>query len=163
MTKHMRLYEKAFDLNDYVVLGLIVIGYALIWLLPKRFSRSVTCLILLFCATVSCMLDDSIGGHIIDWYDIMDGPKFTIMDAVVYAMYPPLGYFFVYGYDRWQIRGLRTLFYISGCSLLAVLVEWCLVSAGVFHYKNGYFIYYSFSVYILTQSLTVSFYRFITK
>lgn len=154
--------ERAFDLNDYVLLSLIVIGFGLVYKMPKRFPQSVTLLILLFCSTVACALDNSMGGMAIDLYDIMDGPKYTIMDFVLYFFYPPLGYFFVYYYDRWKVKGIWTVFYITGCSLLAIALEWICVKAGIFHYKKGYFLNYSFCIYVVTQTITVFFYRYIT-
>lgn len=163
MTRYMPLYERAFDLNDYFLLALILIGVGLIYKMPKRFPRSVTCLILLFCSTVASMLDNSLGGNIFDLYDIMDGPQYTIMDFFLYFMYPPSGYFFLYYYDRLRVKGIRTVLYITGCSLLAVLLEWACVKAGIFHYKKGYLISYSFCIYIASQTATIFFYRFITN
>lgn len=49
---------------------------------------------------MASVLDNSLGGNVIDLYDIMDGPKYTIMDFILYAFYPPFGYFFVYYYKR---------------------------------------------------------------
>jgi hypothetical protein len=163
MKSFMPFDEKAFDLNDYFLFALILIGFGLVYKMPKRFPRSVTILILLFCSTVACVLDNSLGGNLIDLYDIMDGPKYAIMDFFLYFFYPPYGYFFVYYYDRWKVKGFWTLLYITGCSLLAIAVEWGCVKAGIFHYKKGYFINYSFCIYLTTQTMTIFFYQYITN
>ncbi|KEO82806.1 hypothetical protein [Tumebacillus flagellatus] len=84
MSGYMPFDEGAFDLNDCFLLGCLAVFYGLMYVLPKRFPRSVTCLLLLFSSTVACVLDNSIGGHIFDLYDIIDGPTYTIMDFVVY-------------------------------------------------------------------------------
>ncbi|MGB8954307.1 MAG: hypothetical protein WCC10_02980 [Tumebacillaceae bacterium] len=162
MKSIMPLYERAFDLNDYVLLALIVIGFGLVYKLPKRFPRTVTLLLLLFCSTVASLPDNSLGGFSIDLYDIMDGPTYSIMDFIVYFFYPPYGYLFVYFYDRLQVKGFWNVLYITGCSLAAIALEWVCVKVGIFQYKNGYFINYSFCIYLATQSMTLFFYRYIT-
>ncbi|MBP1963122.1 hypothetical protein [Paenibacillus aceris] len=155
--------EKAFDLNDWFVIGCIGLSYLIIYLMPKRFSGSITLLLFLFSSTVACMLDNSIGGHIFDLYDIMDGPAYTVMDFVVYFLYAPFGYFFIYLYDRFQLKGIKTVGYILLWSCISIAFEWVCTQVGVFHYKDSYGIYYSFCIYLLSQSATMLFYRFISK
>jgi len=153
--------EKAFNLNDWFVLGSIAIAYLIITLLPKRFTKAQTVLIYIFCPTTAAMLDNSIGGHIFDFYDIMDGPAYTVMDFVVYFLYAPFGYFFLYFYERLHIHGLKTVVYILIWTFVAVGFESLCWICGVFHYKHGYGIEYSFCVYLGSQTATVLFYHFI--
>ncbi|MCY9660151.1 hypothetical protein P5G65_03725 [Paenibacillus chondroitinus] len=155
--------EKAFDLNDWFVIGCIALSYLIIYLLPKRFTGSVTLLLFLFSSTMACMLDNSIGGHIFDLYDIMDGPAYTVMDFAVYFLYAPFGYFFIYFYDRFQFKGIKTVGYILLCSCMSIGFEWICTLVGVFHYKDSYGIHYSFVIYLLSQSATLSFYHFIRR
>lgn len=155
--------EHAFDLNDWFILGCIAVTYTCIYFMPKRLSRSTTLLLFLFSATSACMLDNSIGGHIFDLYDIMDGPAYTVMDFSLYFLYAPFGYFFIYFYDRLRIHGLKTIGYIFIWSLFALMFEMLCAQVGIFHYKDSYLVYYSFCIYLLFQSATVFFYQFITK
>lgn len=161
MKSFMPFDERAFDLNDYFVLSCIVVAYGFMYILPKRFPSSITYLLLLFSSTCACMLDNSIGGNIFDLYDIMDGPAFTIMDFVVYLLYAPFGYFFIYFYDLFRLKGILTVGYIALISLLSTGFEWVCLKVGVFHYKDSYEIYYSFCIYIFSQTGTVLFYKFI--
>ncbi|MDB5053218.1 MAG: hypothetical protein JWM44_1268 [Bacilli bacterium] len=161
MTSYMPFDERAFDLNDCFVLSFIVVAYGFMYILPKRFPLSVTCLLLLFCSTTACMLDNSIGGDIFDLYDIMDGPAYTIMDFVVYFMYAASGYFFIYFYDLFRIRGIGTIGYIAFFSLLSAGFELLCIQVNVFHYKDSYIIYYSFCIYLVSQTGTILFYKFI--
>jgi hypothetical protein len=161
MTSFMPFDERAFDMNDYFVLICIVIAYGVIHLMPKRFPKSVTLLLLLFSSTLASMLDNSIGGHIFDLYDIMDGPAYTIMDFVVYFMYAPFGYIFIYFYELFRLKGILTVGYIALFSFLSTVFEWVCIKAGVFTYKDSYLIYYSFPIYLFSQSGILLFYKFI--
>ncbi len=84
--------------------------------LPKRFSLPVTVLLLCFGTAIASTLDNSIGGHIFDLYDIMDGPEYANMDLMVYPLY-----------------------------------------------EYGYLLYHSFALYLLSQTATVYFYKFIAR
>ncbi|WP_248929990.1 hypothetical protein [Paenibacillus hamazuiensis] len=163
MTNYMPLDEGAFDLNDWFILGCIAAAYTIVFLLPKRFPSSVTFLLFMFSSTVACIMDNSIGGHIFDLYDIMDGPAYTIMDFVAYLLYGPAAYFFIYFYDRLQLKGLKTVGYIVLWSFSALGFEWLCHWAGVFRYKDSYSYWYSFCIYLFSQSATVRFYRFIAE
>ncbi|KQX45790.1 MULTISPECIES: hypothetical protein [unclassified Paenibacillus] len=162
MRSFMPFDERAFDMNDYFVLICIVFAYGFIYFMPKRFPLSVTLLLLLFSSTLASMLDNSIGGHIFDLYDIMDGPAYSIMDFVVYFMYAPFGYIFMYFYDLFRLKGILAVGYIALFSLLSAGFEWVCLKAGVFTYKDSYLIYYSFPIYLFSQSALVLFYKFIT-
>jgi hypothetical protein len=155
--------EGAFDLNDCFLLSCIAVTYGSMYVLPKRFPLSVTFLLMLFSSTVVSMLDNSIGGNIFDLYDIMDGPAYTIMDFVVYLLYAPAGYFFIYFYDLFRVKGIWTIAYITGWSLFSTLFEWVCLNTEVFHYKNGYMICFSFCIYIASQTAILLVYRFIAN
>lgn len=161
MKGFMPFDEKAFDANDWFVLASIAVTYTIVFLLPKRFPTSVTLLLFLFCSTAACTLDNSIGGHIFDLYDIMDGPAYTIMDFVVYFLYAPFGYFFIYFYDLFKLQGMQTVVYIMLFSLLAVCFEWVSSLFNVFNYKDAYSVSYSYCIYLLSQTGIVTFYRYI--
>ncbi len=158
----MPLDERAFDMNDYFVLSCIVVVYGLMFILPKRFPLSVTLLLMLLSSTAASMLDNSVGGHIFDLYDIMDGPEYAIMDFIVYILYAPFGYLFIYIYDLFRLEGILTVVYIALFSFFSTVFEWVCLKAGVFHYKDAYLIYYSLLIYLLSQSGIVLFYKFIT-
>ncbi|TLS52366.1 hypothetical protein FE782_10360 [Paenibacillus antri] len=156
------LYEKAFDWNDWFVLGCIAFLYSAVYLMPKRLSKSTMLLIFLFSATFASILDNSIGGHIFDLYDIMDGPAYTVMDFTLYFLYAPFGYFFVYFYDLFRVRGLLRVGYVVLWSGFSVAFELLCSLVGVFHYKDAYGLHYSFSIYLFVQSATIMFYHYIT-
>lgn len=163
MGKVMDFVEHTFGRNDYFVIITVLILFTIMYFLPKRFPQIVTCLILLFGLTVASVLDNSLAIYEFDFYDIMDGPAYSFMDIVMYLLYMPFGYFFLYLYDQFQLRGKATVLYIFGWSILAVGFEALCSYYGVFHYKKGYEIYYSFPVYLCVMPLTIAFFHLISS
>ena len=115
-------------------------------------NRANTILIMLYGVTVASFWDNSFGTKPLDFYDIMDGPVYDVMDFFVYFLYPPFAYFFIYAYQFFNFKVLGTVMYIIIFSLLAILFERVLTSLHVFTYKNGFNIYFSFCIYLVTQS-----------
>lgn len=161
MTAYLPFVERAFNQNDWFVVIMCLLLIGIIFFLPKRFTRPVTCLLLLYSVTVATILDNTIAAHLFDFYDIMDGPAYTFMDLVVYLLYAPFGYFFIYIYDRFQLTGRKAVIYVLLFSLFSLAFEWLCVRFGVFHYKMGYGMYYSYCIYLFVQTLTIFFYRYI--
>ncbi|MDQ0246830.1 hypothetical protein J2S09_004434 [Bacillus fengqiuensis] len=157
------IVEKAFDINDWVVLVSIMVIWAIFCRLPKTFPRQTTVLIMLYGLTFASVLDNSFGAKAFDFYDIMDGPVYTVMDAFVYFLYPPFAYFFIYIYHLLKIKSRGIVLYIFLWSLLSILVESIYENTHVFTYKNGYSLFYSFCIYLTVQSGLLIFFRAINE
>lgn len=153
--------EKGFGLNDYFVLAVVIVSWAIFFFLPKIFSKQMIVLIFLYTLMTSSIFDNSFGATPIDLYDIMDGPAYTVMDIPVYFLYPPAGYIFLFFYQKLQIRDHYVIFFIIAATSVSLGVEWIYHKFGVFHYKGGYNIIYSVCIYLFIQSLFVLFYRFL--
>ncbi|MNC57680.1 hypothetical protein D3C75_1073590 [compost metagenome] len=74
-------------------------------------------------------------------------------------MYAPFGYLFIYGYERLRMFEIMTVVYLLFWALVAVGFEWLAIKAGVFHYKQGYQIIYSFPIYLFLMSIYLILYR----
>ncbi|MFD1739446.1 hypothetical protein ACFSCX_23475 [Bacillus salitolerans] len=153
MTTYIPFVEKNFGMNDIFVLFLICLFLFLIVIFPKRIPKGSSTLLFLFSVVVASVFDNSIGADNFDYYDILDGPKYTIMDVVAYLLYLPFGYFFYYMYDKYKIRGIKTVAYILAWTLFGMLFEYICISFNLFTYKNGYKYLYSVPIYLF--SLTV--------
>lgn len=158
----MMFAENKFDLNDYFVIIALFLSWGIYFFLPKVFSKQMTILIFLYSLTAAGLFDNSVGAAPFDFYDIMDGPAYTVMDVVVYFLYPPFSYLFLYLYKKHQIRDQYLVFFIASFTAAAIAVEWVFHKAGVFEYKNGNSIIYSICAYLFIQSLLIAVYRFLT-
>jgi len=66
----------SFDHNEWFVLISFVINFVLVFLLPRRFPRSVVILIFLFSAVVARLCDHLLAGPSFDFYNLMDTGKY---------------------------------------------------------------------------------------
>lgn len=153
--------ESGFGFNDYCLIGVILITWCVFFFLPKVFSKQFTVLIFLFGLTIPSIMDNSFGVAPFDYYDIMDGPKYTGMDLVVYLIYPPFGYFFLYFYKKFCTSDKYIVFFISLATIFSFCFEWINHKVGIFHYKHGYQIIYSICFYLLVQTILIVYYRLV--
>ncbi|MCT2537716.1 hypothetical protein NC661_11210 [Aquibacillus koreensis] len=151
-----------FDHNEIVILIGLIASFIIVCWLPKRFSLSFSVLVFLFATTIARLSDHLISGSIVDLYDVMDSGKYEIFDLLTYIYYGPFAYFFIYVYDKFNIKGLRTVLYIIVCTVLATLFEGFHVFMEVFQYK-GWHLWYSFSFYLIIQPITLIFYHFLKR
>lgn len=149
---------EAFDKNEWFIIITILISYAFILWLPKRFPLGLTILMLLFSSTVARVYDNFLSSPDLDLYNIMDSAKLELFDIISYFLYAPFAYLYVYLYDKLHVRGFWILFYIIICSLFATAFEGVTVLFNIFNY-TGWKLTYSFSVYLSVQSLTLLFYH----
>ncbi|WP_246942832.1 hypothetical protein [Bacillus pinisoli] len=154
--------EEAFGGNDIFVFVIIALGFMVIWLLPKQFeSRFFSFLIISYGIVWASLFDNTIGAAPFDFYDILDGPKYTIMDVIAYLMYGPYGYFFIYIFDRFHIKGRYVAFYIILWTCFGVAFELVNVMVGVFTYKDGFTWVFSIPIYLFVQSFLLIFYKYL--
>jgi hypothetical protein len=159
------VYDDAFNWNEWTVLIIISIGFTLIFLLPKKFSSSVTVVNLLYGVVIGLMFDHTIAIEPIDFYDVGDESKYQFFDLFSYTMYAPVGYLYIYLYEQLQlpVKKYWLILYILLWSLVGVCVEWLGILTGIFHYKNGYNTTYSFPIYLFVQASQIWLYHYLFK
>ncbi|WP_223701161.1 hypothetical protein [Sutcliffiella deserti] len=156
--------EETFNGNDIFVMVSIVLAYFVIFLLPKQFDNAFISFLLISYGVVSATLfDNTIGASPFDFYDIMDGPKYTIMDIWAYLIYGPYGYAFIYFYEKYKFQGKSLIFYIIVWTCFGMFIEWINVLMNVFTYKAGYKWIFSIPIYLFVQSFCLMFYKYIKK
>lgn len=153
---------KVFDQNEWFVLLWLIIGYTVIFFLPKRTPLSILLLIMLFSSTVARVSDHLLAAPRLDLYNIMDTGVYDFFDFLTYFLYAPFGFLFVFIYERMRLRGIETFFYIVIWSLFGTFFEGICVHFNVFTYNNWQ-LEYSFHVYLVTQSLTLGLFILLTR
>lgn len=151
-------FPRDFDQNEWLIIACVAFLIFLLYKLPKRFPTSVTVLLLLFTLTVSRVVDHTIAGPDINFYDIMDSGKFEFFDIFCYITYAPFGYIFVYVYDKYKFRGTRLFIFIIAWSISSIIFEMFTASSYInfFKYHNWKPIY-SFPIYLVVQPFTLLF------
>lgn len=158
----MLLLPEKFDQNEWFIIISFLLTYLMILKLPKRFPLTITLLILFFGMAYVQVTDHVLAGISYNLYDINDYGKYEWFDWIGWFIYPPFGYFFVYFFDKWAIRGLRIFWYILVWSFIAMIVEWISLKFNMFKYYNWNF-FYSYPVYLLTLCIYLLFYLYINS
>jgi hypothetical protein len=158
----MLLLPKKFDQNEWFIIISFLLTYFMILKLPKRFPLTITLLILFFGMAYVQVTDHVLAGISYNLYDINDYGKYEWFDWIGWFIYPPFGYFFVYFFDKWAIRGLQIFWYIFAWSLIAMMVEWISLKFNMFKYYSWNFCF-SYPVYLLTLCIYLLFYLYINS
>ncbi len=106
------IYDNQFNGNEWFVIGLMFVGFAASWLLPRTFSPLQMIFNMLIGITFGLTFDHTIGVPPFDLYDVGDESKYEMFDLFSYLMYAPFGYLFIYGIERFRIYGILKIGYI---------------------------------------------------
>lgn len=137
-------------------MGLIITHF-----LPKKYSPEITFFLFLWGIAVAFFFDFTIGGGKFDFYIVNDSDRYEITDVLAFVLFGYFNYFFIYIYDVLKINKITHLFYNLGFSIIAAGFELLMVKCGVFTYKNGYNVFFSFTIYLFTNSITILLYEWI--
>ena len=159
----MKVYDHGFNENEWFVIVSILVTNLAIWLAPRIFSKLEAIGYYIFGIYIGLFYDHTISIKPWDYYDVNDNSSYQVIDFLSYIMYGPYGYFFLYFYVKFNIRGLRTIPYVLVWSAFSVLMEWIGVKVGLFHYDKGYKMYWSFPIYLLSQSMMILFYHLVVR
>lgn len=152
------VYDQSFNANEWFVIINLVVGFFLVLVLPKRFSSKETILYLLYGMFSGKFFDHTISIRPFDFYDVNDTSAFQLIDFASYVMFGPFAYIFIYLYDFLHVKRWKIFFYIVIWAIIAIAVEYVATKLGVYHYKNGYHLYFGFPIYLFTQSILIMIY-----
>jgi hypothetical protein len=152
-----------FSLNEISLIIFNVIAFLLMFFLPKKLSREVTCISVLSGLTIGMLFDFTIGGGILDFYRQNDTNHYELFDLFYYSLFAPFGYFFMYFYHVLRINKVTFIFYITAWSLIGITFQWVATLLHILTYQNNYQLSYSFPIFLLIQTLTGIYYVFISS
>jgi len=155
----MKVYDSAFNENEWFVIISIIVMNLAIWFAPKIFSTLESVGYYIFGIYIGLFYDHTLSIKPWDYYDVNDNSSYQFIDFLSYVMYGPYGYFFVYFYVKWNIKKLKIIPYILLWSGLSMLLEWIGLKVGLFHFDKGYKMYWSFPIYLLSQTMIIVFYH----
>jgi len=143
------VYDQKFNSNEWFVIAALTIGVILVWKLPKRFPIKESLVYFIGFVFLGMVFDNTIGIKPFDYYDVNDKSSYQLMDFVSHLTYGPFGYLYIYFYDFFKIKNPYSTIYIFLWTIISLVMEYIAHALGLFYYKNGYEIYYSFPIYLL--------------
>jgi uncharacterized membrane protein len=146
----MKVYDNQFNSNEWFVIIGLCIGVIVTLYLPKRFSRKAAIVFFMCGIFTGFFFDHSLSVEPVSFYDVNDKSSYQFMDFLSYVSFGPYSYLFFYIYDRFRPKS--AFLYILISSIISIAVEWFAHYLGVYHYRHGYKIFYSFPIYLLVQS-----------
>lgn len=142
-----------FNKNEWFVIALLAF-YILVFLLPKRFSLFISIIFILYgIAVAGVTFDFILGGPTLDYYDDNNNSKYEIIDFLLYNSYGSFSYLIVYYFDKFKLEKKHITLLIFTLAIISLGFERIGDILGVFHYKNGYRIEFSFPVYLIVYSI----------
>ncbi len=154
------MLPQRFDENEWFVIIVTLLSYSVLLLIPKHLPKSIMIMVMLFSSTVARLFDHLLSSPKLNLYDLMDAPKYEVFDLLTYLLYPPFAYVFIYLFNKLKIRGFWIVLYILLWSIVGTMFEWLTVIFGIFNYNN-WKLSYSFTVYLIVQSLTLLFFQYL--
>ncbi|WEG10986.1 hypothetical protein PU629_12445 [Pullulanibacillus sp. KACC 23026] len=154
-------YDNHFNANEWFVISSLFVGIFVVLLLPKRFPNKTSMVFLLIGVFIGIVFDYTLSVLPVNYYDLNDSSKFEWTDFLTHGMYAAFAYIFFYLYDYLNIKPSFLLVYILVWSIISVGLEKISSLLGVFHYQNGYHIFFSFIIYLLVESSWIAFYYLI--
>ena len=158
----MMPFPENFDQNEWFVLITLFLSFLCIFICPKKIPFSIAILMMIFSLTIARLADHLLASPKFDLYNIMDSGKYEFFDLILYIVYAPFGYFFVYIYEILKVKRYWIILYIFLWSSFGAFFEWIAVQKEVFVYKQ-WELPYSFTFYVFTQALTLILYDFLKK
>ncbi|PLR77076.1 hypothetical protein CU633_12755 [Bacillus sp. V3-13] len=147
----MPLMPIRFDENEWFV---IITGLGLLicyrWL-KKPFPKLILLTNSIYFFFFGLTVDHTIGAdYPFNLYDTMDRSYIDIFDLIIYGLHYPLdGYFFYLSVYRFRPKGLRTVIFVCGWSIVSVILEVIAVYLSVFQYLRWNPVYSFFSYLVI--------------
>ncbi|GEN47110.1 hypothetical protein [Alkalibacillus haloalkaliphilus] len=158
----MMLWEE-FDRNEIFVIAMLIIIYAIFFWMPKLFPRHITLLFLLIGFSIPILFDFTIGGGMLNFYQVNDSNAYELTDVLTYFNFAPFAYFYIYFYVKFNINKVTFIPYTFGWTVIGMVLEAVNKFMNVIHYQNGYELYYSVIIFIVVLTFTGLFYELVKK
>lgn len=152
------MYDNHFNGNEWFVLVFFFIGAILVYFLPQRFPIKMASVFVVCGIFFGFFFDHTLSVVPVSYYDIGDTSRLELFDFLSQCNYGPYSYLFFYLYDRFHIKPRFSPVYILVWSFLSVGFERLSNAFGVYHYTNGYNIFYSYAIYFFVFSFWVVLY-----
>ncbi|MMZ60844.1 hypothetical protein D3C76_201700 [compost metagenome] len=154
-------FDSNFNSNEWFIIISLIVGILVVLMLPQRYTKKTTGIYLICGIFFGFIFDHTLSVFPVSYYVINDSNKFELMDFLSHVMYGAYSYLFFYLYDYFKIKPRLSVVYVLVWALISFGFEGISVAVGVFHYENGYTIYYSFVIYLMVISIWLLLHRIV--
>ena len=150
-----------YDWNEWFFLISSVAALLAFWPIRKYFRPVIVLLIWMYNIFLVSSIDYFLIATPFKAYYFGDNPTYELSGALFHLfMYPCASLVFLYFYDKFEIYGKKTVFYILGWTGFSLIYEWICVKNDALIY-TGWKILYSIPVYPAAAILLIIFFHFI--
>ncbi|MCM3575324.1 hypothetical protein M3172_19170 [Mesobacillus subterraneus] len=150
-----------YDWNEWYFLISSVAALLTFWPIRKYFRPVIVLLIWMYNIFLVSSIDYFLIATPFKAYYFGDNPTYELSGALFHLfMYPCASLVFLYFYDKFELRGKKTVVYILGWTGFSVFYEWICVKNNALIY-TGWKLLYSIPVYPVAAFLLILFFHFI--
>jgi hypothetical protein len=152
-----------FDWNEWFFIISSVVILSMFLLIRKYFTSVMVIIIWVYNIFLVSTIDYFFIATPFKLYFFGDNPTYELSGALFhFFMYPCASLLFLFVYDRWELYGKKTVWYILGWTGFALFFEWISVKNHALIY-TGWKLYYSIPTYPLASVILIIFFHFIKK
>ncbi|MGF2616002.1 hypothetical protein ACQUWN_10415 [Rossellomorea aquimaris] len=155
------VYDTEINQNEWFIIIMLVMSLIALFFMKPKMDLPIMIIIYTFGVTCGMFFDHTISIEPFNFYDVNDSSKYQLIDFISYIMYGPFACFFIFFYKKYNISGMKNVWYIIVWTIIAVTTEWVAQKNGVFHYRRGYNLFFSAPIYLFNQTALIIFYHLI--
>lgn len=152
-----------FDWNEWFFIITTTIIISLFLPIRTYFSPVIVVIIWIFNIAFVSTIDYFLLATPFKLYIFGDNPTYELSGALFHLfMYPCASIIFLYVYDKWELYGKKTVWYILFWTVFSLFFEWLTVKNHALTY-TGWKLHYSIPFYPITAILLIILFRFTKK
>ncbi|WP_163101105.1 hypothetical protein [Peribacillus alkalitolerans] len=152
-----------FDWNEWFFIITSSIIILMFLLIRSYFPLVIVSIIWIFNITYVSTIDYFLLATPFKLYYFGDNPTYELSGALFHLfMYPCASILFLFAYDKWELYGKKTVWYILSWTGFSLLFEWISIKNHALTY-TGWKLYYSIPFYPITAVLLIFLFRFTKK
>lgn len=151
------------DWNEWFMMISAIVCLAIYFPIRKFFHPIVTIIIWIFSIAFVESIDYFLAGSPFTTYYFSDNPTYEPSTVIFHlTVYPSFSLIFLYFYAKWQLRGIKFVWYLIFWTALSIFYEWICVLNRVLVY-TGWKLLYSIPTYPISALILICLYHYIKK
>lgn len=144
-----------FDWNEWYNIIMSSLFFSLFFLIRKYFPPAMIAVIWVYNVTLIGTIDYFLVASPFQLFYFLDNKSYEISAALYHwFVYPCAALLFLYGYDKWELHGKKTVW-----TVFSQFIEWLSVKNHALTY-TGWKLYYSIPTYPIAASMLIIVFKF---